>query len=129
MFDGLRTVIYHVSDLDRAKSWYSGILDQAPYFDESFYVGFEVGGFELGLLPGGDPGGSDDRSDTAGGVFAYWGVPDAEAALERLIEMGATERGAVEDVGGGVKVATVLDPFGNILGVIENPEFDLSKVR
>lgn len=128
MFEGLRTVIYHVPDLDRARSWYSSILDQAPYFDESFYVGFEVGGFELGLLPGASSG-SSEQNDTAGGVFAYWGVPDAEAALERLIEMGATERGAVEDVGGGVKVATVLDPFGNILGVIENPEFDLSKVR
>lgn len=128
MFDGLRTVIYHVPDLNSAKSWYSSILDQEPYFDESFYVGFEVGGFELGLLPGGDAD-DLDPDGSHGGVFAYWGVPDAQDALGRLIDMGATRRGGVEDVGGGVRVATVLDPFGNILGVIENPEFDLSKVR
>src|SRR5215204_2459089 len=80
----------------------------------------EVGGLELGLLP--DEGGSP-RSST--GVIAYWGVDDAEAALARLLELGATGSGGVQDVGEGIRVATVLDPFGNVSGVIENPHFAL----
>lgn len=118
MLQGLRTAIYHVDDLERAKGWYGEVLGEAPYFDEPFYVGFNVGGFELGLQP--DEGGVP-RSST--GVTAYWGVDDAEAALARLLELGATGRGGVQDVGEGIRVATVLDPFGNVFGVIENPHF------
>ena len=117
---GLRTVIYHVPDLARAKAWYSAAFDVAPYFDEPFYVGFDVGGFELGLQP--DEGGAP-RSST--GVVAYWGVDDAEAALARLLELGATGRSGVQDVGEGILLASVLDPFGNVFGIIENPHFSL----
>jgi predicted enzyme related to lactoylglutathione lyase len=120
MFEGLRTTIYVVDDLDRAAAWYTDVLGAGPYFDEPFYVGFNVGGFELGLLPA-----EGDDQPGAGGTLAYWGVEDIDAAMERLIERGAEKRDPVEDVGGGVKVATVLDPFGNILGVIENPHFTL----
>ena len=120
MLHGLRTVIYHVEDLGRAKGWYAEVLGKEPYFDEPFYVGFDVGGFELGLLP--DEGGSS-RSGT--GVIAYWGVDDADAALARLLELGAGERGCVQDVGDDIRMATVLDPFGNVFGVIENPRFSL----
>jgi predicted enzyme related to lactoylglutathione lyase len=116
---GLRTVIYQVGDLDRAREWYGEVLGKEPYFDEPFYVGFDVGGFELGLLP--DE--STTRSST--GVIAYWGVDDADAALGRLLELGAGERGDVQDVGDGIRLATVLDPFGNVFGVIENPHFAL----
>ncbi|PEN14906.1 glyoxalase/bleomycin resistance/extradiol dioxygenase family protein [Longibacter salinarum] len=120
MFQGLRTTIYVVDDLDRAKAWYAEALGAEPYFDEPFYVGFDVGGFELGLLP------ADERnSPGAGGTLTYWGVPDIEAAVERLVELGATEHDPIQDVGDGVKTATVLDPFGNVLGVIENPHFQL----
>ena len=120
MFQGLRTVIYHVQDIDRAKEWYGSVLGIRPYFDEPFYVGFDVGGFELGLQPE-DPGAS--RAST--GVIAYWGVDDADAALERLLEAGASERGGVQDVGDDIRIASVFDPFDNVLGVIENPHFSL----
>lgn len=120
MFQGLRTVIYHVSDLDRAKTWYASVLGVQPYFDQPFYVGFNVGGFELGLDP-------DMTGVTAGsgGVGAYWGVSDCEAAFNRLVELGASARSAVQEVGEGIRVATVKDPFGNEIGVIENPHFSI----
>jgi predicted enzyme related to lactoylglutathione lyase len=119
-FDGLRTVLYHAPDIAKAKAWYSSVLGIEPYFDEPFYVGFSVGGYELGLDP--------DASTTPGGpggVVVYWGVSDTQTALTRLLTLGATERSAVREVGGGIKVATVCDPFGNIFGVIENPHFKL----
>ncbi len=118
MFLGLRTAIYHVEDLERSKEWYGAVLGFAPYFDEPFYVGFDVGGFELGLQPD-EPG--IPRSST--GVTAYWGVEDAAAAHARLLELGAKEYGGVRDVGGDILVATVVDPFDNVFGIIENPGF------
>ena len=119
-FHGLRTVIYYAPDLDKAKAWYSMILGIKPYFDQSFYVGFSVSGYELGLIPDAStaPGG------TAGAVI-YWGVSDAQATLDRLISLGAKPRSAVQDVGDDIQVATVCDPFGNIFGIIRNPHFKL----
>jgi predicted enzyme related to lactoylglutathione lyase len=117
-FLGLRTAIYSAPDLDGAKAWYSSVLGLPPYFDQPFYVGFNVGGFELGLDPN-----AVGTSGEAGGVVAYWGVEDARAALARLLSLGATPHKDVQDVGEGIKVATVVDPFGNLLGVIENPQF------
>ena len=99
----------------RAKAWYAQVLGKAPYFDQPFYVGFNVGGFELGLDPNGTPAGE--------AAVAYWGVDDAGAALARLLQLGATPNQPVQDVGEGIKVASVRDPFGNILGIIENPHF------
>jgi predicted enzyme related to lactoylglutathione lyase len=118
-FLGLRTVIYPVSDLDQAKAWYTAVLGQEPYFAEPFYVGFNVGGFELGLDPSGEshPG--------AGGSVTYWGVAEIGAAHARLLELGAKEHNPVQDVGDGIRVAAVLDPFGNVFGIIENPHFKL----
>ena len=117
MFQGLRTVIYHVDDIEQAKAWYSSVLGFAPYFDEAFYVGFNVGGFELGLDP-------DVTGMTKGNnEIAYWGTEDAEAELRRLIELGAEEYKGVQDVGGGIRIGIVKDPFGNHIGVIENPNF------
>jgi predicted enzyme related to lactoylglutathione lyase len=121
MIQGLRTVIYHVSDLTTAKAWYNQVLNQKPYFDQPFYVGYSVGGFELGLVPDGKPG--------PGGTVAYWGVPDAAAALARLQSLGATVSEPLQDVGEGIRVAAVADPFGNSFGIIENPHFVLEKVR
>lgn len=118
MLRGLRTVIYRVGDIERAKEWYREVLGFAPYFDEIFYVGFDVGGFELGLQPE-EPGTSRGEA----GVIAYWGVDDADVALGRLLELGATEHSGVQDVGGDIRVASVLDPYGNAFGVIENPHF------
>jgi predicted enzyme related to lactoylglutathione lyase len=118
MFLGLRTVIYHVGDIGAGREWYARLLGQGPYFDEPFYVGFNVGGYELGLQPDAVPAGD-------GGSVAYWGVGDARAALSRLLELGAGPHSDVQDVGGGILVATVTDPWGNVVGVIENPHFKL----
>jgi predicted enzyme related to lactoylglutathione lyase len=115
---GLRTVKYVVTDLPRARAWYAEAFGVEPYFDEPFYVGFNIGGFELGL----DPDVSSQRPGP-GGSLAYWGVSDAAAALARLEAMGARVHEPVQDVGGGIKVASVLDPFGNPVGIIENPHF------
>ena len=123
MILGLRTVIYHVPDLERAKSWYSGILAAQPYFDQPFYVGFNVGGFELGLDP------DTEGTHAEGSVVAYWGVADAEVAYRRLLEQGATSHKSIQDVGEGIKVASVKDPFGNIFGIIENPHFEVANVK
>jgi predicted enzyme related to lactoylglutathione lyase len=119
MLLGLRTVIYKAPDLARAKAWYSAAFGIAPYFDEPFYVGFNVGGYELGLDPNaGTPPGP-------GGAVAYWGVADLDAAVARVVAQGAVLVAPVQDVGGGIRVATVADPAGNPIGLIENPHFKL----
>jgi glutathione S-transferase len=117
-FLGLRTAKYRATDLARARDWYAEVLDQPPYFDEPFYVGFDVGGFELGLDP--DPSGSGEGP---GGVTAYWGVDDAGAAYGRLLALGAREHAPPRDVGEGIRIGAVLDPFGNVFGLIQNPNF------
>ena len=116
MFLGLRTVIFPAPDLDASKRWFTSLLGLDPYFDEPFYVGFEVGGYELGLNP---------DADTADGAVSYWGVDDIDIAMEALIAAGAEERSAIQDVGDGIRVATVIEPAGGIVGVIENPHFSL----
>lgn len=117
---GLGTVIYPVSDLNRAKAWYAKVFAQNPYFDEPFYVGFNIGGYELGL----DPNPQAGKAGAGGGV-AYWRVDDAEAVLRHFVSHGARVVTPVTDVGGDVKVATVADPFGNSIGLVENPSFGL----
>lgn len=117
MFQGLRTVVYKVDDIKKAKEWYQKMLGIAPYFDEVFYVGFSIGGYELGLDP-------DMAGVTRGNNrVAYWGVKNAEEAYSAMLEKGAEGNEAPKDVGGGIIVATVKDPFGNIFGMIENPFF------
>jgi predicted enzyme related to lactoylglutathione lyase len=118
MFLGLRTVIYWVPDVAKAKAWYAGAFGVAPYFDEPFYVGFEIGGYELGLHP-------YEKKEVRVGdnAIAYWGVPDIDAAYRHMLERGASARDAIQDVGEGIKVASVTDPFGNVIGLIENPHF------
>lgn len=121
MILGLRTVIYPTPDLAKGKDWYSQILGKKPYFDEPFYVGFSVGGFELGLIPDGSP--------SSDGPLAHWGVADIVAEVQRLTQLGGTIHEPIKDVGGGIKVAAIRDPFGNLFGVIENPHFDPKEVR
>lgn len=121
MFLGLRTAIYPVTDLAEAKLWYAKALGVDPYFDQPFYVGFSVGGFELGLLPNGTP--------SVNGPQALWGVSNASEEMTRLLLLGASELEPVADVGDGIKVAAVRDPFGNRIGIIENPNFKLAEVR
>jgi predicted enzyme related to lactoylglutathione lyase len=116
---GLRTAIYRVTNLEAAKSWYNQVLGKPPYFDQPFYVGFEVGGYELGLLP---IEASQDRE-----CQTYWGVEDAASAFQALLAQGASTYEEPFDVGDGIMVAMVKDPFGSLLGVIQNPHFKISQ--
>jgi catechol 2,3-dioxygenase-like lactoylglutathione lyase family enzyme len=113
---GLRTVIYPSPDLARAKAWWSDFLGITAYFDEPFYVGFNVGGYELGLVPDGDPA----------GATTYWGVDDVGAALSSAVVGGAEVREAAHDVGDGIVVGSVTTPLGNLVGFIHNPHFNAS---
>ena len=120
MVQGLATVVYHVSDLEQAKAWYAQAFGKPPYFDEPFYVGFEIGGYELGLLPTEAP-----FSPGPGGAVAYWRVQQIQPALDHFVASGAELLSPAKDVGGGIQVAAVTDPFGNPIGLIENPHFQL----
>jgi len=118
----LMTAIYPTPDLARAKTWYRDAFGVEPYFDQPFYVGFDIGGFELGLVPEEPVHRSGNR-----GVVAYWGVPDADAAWSHLAHLGAKPLDPIKDVGDGIRVALVEDPFGNAIGLIQNPNFKVGK--
>ncbi len=118
-FSGLRTVIYRVPDLAKAKEWYVKAFGEKPYFDEPFYVGFEIGGYELGLHPL-EPG---TKHPGSGGVETYWGVEHIQAAYDHLLALGAKPVEAPHAVGDPIEVATVKDPWNNIIGLIYNPLF------
>lgn len=119
---GLRTTVYMVADLTQAKEWYSKAFEIQPYFDEPFYVGFNIGGYELGLLPEEKPSGEKTKN-----VIAYWGVNEIEKIYQHLINQGAIEHEKPTNVGGDLMVASVIDPWGNVIGIIYNPEFKLQE--
>ncbi|MEP7277700.1 MAG: VOC family protein [Bacteroidota bacterium] len=113
MFKKLRTVIYKVNDLDAARAWYQKITGIQPYFDQPFYVGFDINGCELGLDP-------DMRNISPGNqAVAYWAVDQLEEALQTLAENGATILQPKTNVGENIFVAIARDPFGNDIGLIE----------
>lgn len=117
---GLRTAIYKVPDLQTAKEWYAEAFNTQPYFDEPFYVGFNIGGYELGLLPyEGNPPVLGDN------VLVYWGVDNINEEYMRLFELGAEGYEEPNNVGGEIMVASLKDPWGNLIGLIYNPEFNL----
>ena len=116
MFLGLRTVVYPAADLDASKAWWTTALGVQPYFDQPFYVGFDPGGYELGLNPNADP---------SVGPLTYWGVRDIAAAGKHLIATGAVAEDEVQEVGEGIKLATFRSPAGDLVGLIENPVFKL----
>jgi predicted enzyme related to lactoylglutathione lyase len=118
---GLRTVAYKVEDIIKAKEWYTKAFNKEPYYDEPFYVGFKIGGYELGLLPV-----EGETNIIGNSVVTYWGVDDIEIALSHMLELGATKNDEPQDVGGGVIVASVTDPWNNIIGLIYNPHFKLA---
>ena len=111
--DGIKTVLHPVSDLEAAKTVYTALLGAPPQHDAPYYVGYETAGQHIGLVPGGA-----DQGMT--GPVAYWHVPDIEAKLAALTAAGATVNDAPRDVGGGRLVATVTDPDGNVLGVLQD---------
>lgn len=114
---GLRTVIYPVTDLAGARAWWSSFLGVEPYFNQPFYVGFEVAGYELGLLP---------NADTAEGSLTYWGVASVPDTVAAALAAGAQEHSPATDVGGGIVTASVRIPDGAIVGFIDNPHFTLA---
>jgi catechol 2,3-dioxygenase-like lactoylglutathione lyase family enzyme len=114
---GLRTVIYPAPDLEASKAWWTELLGFGPYFDQPFYVGFNVAGYELGLLPGANP---DD------GALTYWGVTDVAAAVADAVARGAAEHTPPSDVGDDIVTATVRTPQRTIIGFISNPHFAAS---
>jgi len=122
MFLGVRTVVYAVgTKMSEATAWYSRVLSVSPNFKSPGYVGFTVRGYELGLMPFERPVGIVPKP-----LATYWGVDDIEASYRELIDThGATAHSDIKDVGGGVQIATLKDPFGNILGIVYNPNFRL----
>jgi predicted enzyme related to lactoylglutathione lyase len=119
---GLRTVAYKVADINKAKEWYTKAFDQEPYFDEPFYVGFNIGGYELGLQPI-----EGDNNIVGNSVTTYWGVDDIEKAIQHMLDLGAAKNDEPLDVGGSVVVASVFDPWNNIIGLIYNPHFKIEE--
>lgn len=117
---GLRTTIYKVGDIEEAKVWYSNVFQTEPYFDEADYVGFNIGGYELGLQPEENP-----TTNKVESVVSYWGVENIKAVYSRLIDLGAIENEKPYNVGGELMMATVKDPYGNTIGLIYNPYFKL----
>jgi len=119
-FLGLRTCIYKVTDLKAATDWYTKAFETEPYFNEPFYVGFNIAGYELGLIP-------DESPTTVKGdsVHTYWGVEDVEKEYKRFIALGTTHFEEPHNVGGELVVGAVKDPWDNVVGMIYNPEFKL----
>jgi predicted enzyme related to lactoylglutathione lyase len=116
MLKGIETVVYYVDDLPAAARWYREALGSQPNHDSPYYVGFTVAGYELGLHPTGE-----GRTRGAGGQTAYWSVDDVDATVAHFVTHGASPRMPKTDVGGGIVLASVVDPFGNELGLIQNP--------
>lgn len=110
MNPGIKTIIYPVKDLDRAKKFYTELVGTKPYADGPYYVGFKVGDQEIGL----DPNGHRD------GMTAYWHVSDIRTILRQLLEADAQAQQEVKDVGGGRLIASVKDADGNIIGLLQS---------
>ena len=110
---GVLTVLHPVSDLAAAKAVYTALLGVPPQTDEPYYVGYEAAGQHIGLVPNGGPQGMTSP-------VAHWHVPDVEAKLAELTAAGATIKDPARDVGWGRLVATVTDPDGNVLGLIQD---------
>jgi len=111
---GIKTVLHPVTDLARAKAVYTALLGIAPQADSPYYVGFDAEGQHIGLVPGGGPQGMTSP-------VAFWQVTDIEAKLAEVTAAGAAVKEPVRDVGGGRLVATVTDPDGNVLGLLQDP--------
>ena len=110
---GIKTVLHPVTDMAAATSRYAALLGVAPQTDGPYYVGFEAAGQQIGLVPGGGPQGMTSP-------VSYWHVEDLEAKLAEVTTAGATLKEPVRDVGGGRLVATVTDPDGNVLGLLQD---------
>lgn len=110
MTSGMKTILFPVTDLEQAKKLYTTLLGTEPAHDAAYYVGYEVAGQHIGLVPGGQ----------SGGARPYWHVDDIQARFDALIAAGAEEVEPIRDVGGGRLVATLKDPNGNLFGVVQD---------
>lgn len=115
---GLRSQIIQSDDIQAVASWYETALQTAPYFQNENYIGFDVWGFELGIFKR-----SAEYIESWNNIEIYWWVDDVSFELSRLIELWATMHNPIEDVGAGITMASVKDPFGNIFWLIHNPNF------
>jgi predicted enzyme related to lactoylglutathione lyase len=123
MLRGLTTVSYFAADLGAAEKWYTELLGISPYFERPGYREFRVGDHqhELGLIDSRyAPGGS---ATGPAGAIVYWHVDDVAATLQKLLSTGAKEHEPLRDRGKGFVTASVVDPFGNILGIMYNPHY------
>ncbi len=123
MFRGLTTISYWAEDIEVAKRWYAELLGIEPYFERPGYAEFRVGDYqhELGLI--------DRRyapkgmGNDTGGAIVYWHVDDVSAVFDKLVAMGARPLEGPTERGVGFITASVVDPFGNILGIMVNPHY------
>lgn len=125
---GLSTVRFHAEDHAAAKRWYSELLGTEPYFDRPGYAEFRIGDYqhELGIVDSRfmkELGNAGHATQEPGGAVVYWHVDDVQATLSRLTEMGAKVHEPARDFGGAFIVASVIDPFGNILGIMYSPHY------
>ena len=111
---GIKTVLHPVSDLPAAKAVYTALLGVPPSAAAPYYVGYDIEGQHIGLVPGGGPQGM-------AAPVAYWHVSDIEAKLAEVTAAGATVKEPAHDVGNGRLVATFADPDGNVLGLLQDP--------
>lgn len=118
---GLRTVAYKVKDLKKATEWYTKAFEKEPYFDKLFYVGFNIGGYELGLLP------QEEENIKTDNILTYWGVDDIQHSFQHFLDCGAIVHEKPNNVGGELMVASVEDPWGNVIGLIYNPYFKIEE--
>jgi predicted enzyme related to lactoylglutathione lyase len=122
MLRGLTTVSFWADDLAAARAWYTELLGVEAYFERPGYIEFRIGDYqhELGLI---DRAYAPDAGKEPGGAIVYWHVDDLAGTVERLLAMGATEYQPLREHGPGFVTASVVDPFGNILGVMTNVHY------
>jgi predicted enzyme related to lactoylglutathione lyase len=120
---GIATVSFYASDVKAAKNWYIELLGIDPYFERSEYVEFRIGDYqnELGIID--RKYAPEEAAASPTGSIVYWHVDNVAEVFEQLINMGAKEHAAPQDRGGGFVTASVVDPFGNILGIMYNPHY------
>ena len=114
MTEGIKTLIFPVTDLTKAKTTFSQLLGVEPYADQPYYVGFKVDGQDAGLDPNGHSRGMT-------GPVGYWHVDDINETLEALLAAGAETQEPTRDVGGGRLIATLRDADGNPIGLLQDP--------
>jgi len=110
MNQGIKTVIYPVKDMARAKTLYRTLLGVEPYADQPYYIGFKVGDQDIGLVP----------NNLEGGMAAFYHVSDIKQSLQSLLDAGSQNLQAIKNVGGGRLIASVKDPDGNIIGLVQD---------